>query len=686
MESFNLQTFLETAERQISLARSSLLVVGQTGGEISNLAVAARALRELKAQTAEGGFDGVTTAIVECEEALDKLFLTGAASTNDVYQILDLVAKIESTLLEMPLLSGGLVDDVAGFLDASFDQIAPQAPKEAEDDDFSSAWVEEEFGIDEETLDIFRSEATDLLSQIANDLARLQSGAEAQSALWDIRRSAHTFKGAAGVVGQKQASKLAHQMEDLLDKLVEKDRAPDAATIDLLYDALNQLGSVVGTHSTGDAMTDLGERFSAAIAALDETSDRQKAAPRTVSPFRKPDRKIHSPIVRVSLERLDDLIRLATKLAANNEILESAIADLRANSSANDSDLLSEAILNAHTITGALVDNLRRVRMQRFGTLETRLNRAVHVTCEEEDKLAALTIENGDVEIDTLLIDALVEPLLHLLRNSVVHGIEPPDQRRLVGKREKGSITVKVRSADGVVLISVEDDGRGILAETLKQRAVKNGVLSYEDAAKLSETEAQQLIFAQGLTTSEKVSLNAGRGVGMSIVKESVENLEGSVEVMSEPLKGTRFVLRVPIGNGASPHKAEKPVQDKSSAPLVLIVDDSASIRKHNTTLVENAGFRTITAKDGVEALEVLLSGSWRPDLILSDVEMPRMDGWQLLETICGSEELATIPVALVTSLDTDDHRLRAAELGASYYFVKPLNVENLKELTVTLN
>src|SRR5690606_36382718 len=227
--------------------------------------------------------------------------------------------------------------------------------------------------------------------------------------------------------------------------------------------------------------------------------------------------KIHSPIVRVSLERLDDLIQLATKLASNNEMLETALAELRDSRSEADSDRISEILFNAHEITGALVDNLRRVRMQRFGTLETRLNRADHVTCEEEGKFAALTIENGDVEIDTLLIDALVEPLLHLLRNSVVHGIEPPDQRLLLGKREKGSIVVKLRAADGLVLISIEDDGRGIVAETLKQRAVKSGLLSYEDAAKLSDVEARQLIFAQGLTAAEKINLNAGRGVGMSI-------------------------------------------------------------------------------------------------------------------------------------------------------------------------
>ena len=201
MEPLELQTLLETAERQISLARSSLLVVAQTGAETGNLAVAARALRELKVQTTEQSLDDVTSAIVDCENALDALFLSGAASSSDAYSILDLVAKIESVLLEMPLLSGGLVDDVSGFLDASFEQIAPR-PSAEEPDETSTAWVEEEFEIDEETLDIFRTEATDLLSQIANDLGRLQMGAEAQSALWDIRRSAHTFKGAAGVVGR----------------------------------------------------------------------------------------------------------------------------------------------------------------------------------------------------------------------------------------------------------------------------------------------------------------------------------------------------------------------------------------------------------------------------------------------------------------------------------------------------
>ena len=279
-------------------------------------------------------------------------------------------------------------------------------------------------------------------------------------------------------------------------------------------------------------------------------------------------------------------------------------------------------------------------------------------------------------------MDALVEPLLHLIKNAVVHGIEPPETRRLIGKPEKGTIRVSIASDENYVTLEVEDDGRGISALRLKEKAVENGIITAEAAAILADFETWELIFDRGLTTAETLNLNAGRGIGMNIVRESVESHGGSVSLSTEPQIGTTFTIRLPRKFNQTPVAQITPevAASPDRRPVILVVDDSASIRRHNAKIVESVGCQAITANDGAEALELLLSGVWRPDLIITDIEMPNMDGWELLEYLKTDDNFGSIPVVLLTSLGADENRLRAAEAGASDYVVKPLSKETLEE------
>jgi len=200
-------------------------------------------------------------------------------------------------------------------------------------------------------------------------------------------------------------------------------------------------------------------------------------------------------------------------------------------------------------------------------------------------------------------------------------------------------------------------------------------------AETLTDRDALKLIFDRGLTTADKIDLNAGRGVGMSIVKESLESRGGSVHVESEPQRGTTFTLYIPMHapetTTAEP-EAEIAATVPPAQPLVLIVDDSASIRRQTQKIVAAAGLRTITANSGADALELLLNGTVEPNLILSDVEMPHVDGWEMLEYIKTDENFGHIPVVMVTSLDSEEHQIKAAELGASGYVIKPFAEKDL--------
>jgi chemosensory pili system protein ChpA (sensor histidine kinase/response regulator) len=464
-------------------------------------------------------------------------------------------------------------------------------------------------------------------------------------------------------------------------------------------------------------------------------------------------------------------------------------------------------------------DKLLRLRMVSFGSLSNRLNRTVRVTAEQENKQVELVIEGEKLELDTQILDSLIEPLLHLLRNAVAHGIETPDARRLIGKPETGKITLRIYSEGMHIVLSVTDDGRGITASALKAKAVRQGIITAEAAETMSESKAFELIFLPGVTTAQEINYVSGRGVGMNIVKTSVERQQGAISINSETQKGTTFTIRLPmslaitrallvksnnqtfafplkivkkvleipvkmleagrnlrienadyalsnlndllgvkwspksenaplllietlekpravaveeilkteeivikplgnllnnpatvgaaiLGDGSvvqvldliylldqkvqSPKSKvqssltenESKIQNPKSKILnVLIVDDSPSVRHINSKLIKGAGMSAAVAKDGLEALEILQSSENLPDVILTDVEMPRMDGYELLASLKKTESLRRLPVVMITSRAGDKHRQKAFELGVSDYLTKPYEDTKLIEI-----
>lgn len=673
---------IKNADRDLASVRSSLLIIAQTG-DVDDLAVPRRDLARLEAHARELGHAEIEQAVFSARQALDNITVENAVE--GAINALDFVSLIEATVWR----HGGdeMIDDVSDFVNASFDEITPAS--ETTLDVATDSWTNEAFDIDEETLEIFRSEADELLANIFNELEKLAASPADTNALWNIRRSSHTFKGAAGIVGMSEASSTAHRMEDLLDKMVELRVDASTDILEFLDASAMHLNALV-TAKNLDNDSNLNKYYEAAVGSLaaagsnigeiKRDDENQKAATNG-----RPDnyRPTPTPIVRVALDRLDDILTVSRNLIINRSALAERFSELGVSASV-DSETLAKlaSIFEAQrTLTDELHAKLKQIRMVRFGTLETRLSRAVQMTSVDEGKKAAIELENGDVEIDTQIIDALIEPLLHLLKNAVVHGIERPETRRLLGKPETGKVTVRIEADNEAVVVIIADDGSGISTARLKDKAVATGSISIDTADQLTNRDAFKLIFDRGLTTANKIDLNAGRGVGMSIVKESIENRGGSVHVESEPQKGTIFTLLLPVQNVQTANiepEAEHAVEVPFIPPLVLIVDDSASIRRQTQKIVANAGLRTITANCGADALELLLNGTIEPDLILSDVEMPHVDGWEMLEYIKTDDNLGHIPVVMVTSLDSEEHQTRAAELGASGYVIKPFSEKDL--------
>jgi len=675
MDREKLQTFVLAAEDDLASVRSSLLIVAQAC-DASDLTVPRRTLAWLKTEASANEMPAIVDLCMECEASLDNLASADKLSPAAVHATLDIVARIEAAVWAVPMNSDDFLSDVSGFVDATFDEFLPARPP--------AEPIDEEFEIDEETLDIFRSEADDLLANIAENLRVLSSSTLDQNAIWDIRRNAHTFKGAAGIVGMKEASEIAHRMEDLLDKIVEMRREAVPQVIDFLGASASRLSLIVAAKNTDEDAPDLEDQYAEAMACVCSNGDPESTSqndnlPETPVPAQSDAvRSTTTPIVRVSLDRLDELIKISRSLIVNRSALAERFAEFSTGGADSNALTRLDSIFEAQrNLTDEMQAKLLQIRMVKFGTLETRLSRTVNMTCDDEKKKAVLEIENGDVEIDTQVIDALIEPLLHLLKNAVVHGIESPDTRRMIGKAERGKITIKLEADEEALVMSINDDGCGISVQRVKEKAVASGIISEEKASYMDDREAMQLIFDRGLTTAGKIDLNAGRGVGMSIVKEAVENRGGRIIITSAAQRGTTFTILMPLAV-TKPEVPEPEVIEISAEsitpPLILIVDDSASVRRQSTKLVEQAGVRVITANNGAEALELLLSGAWEPDLILSDVEMPQIDGWEFLEYVKTDANFGHIPVVMVTSLDAETHRKRAFDLGATDYLIKPLN------------
>ena len=466
-------------------------------------------------------------------------------------------------------------------------------------------------------------------------------------------------------------------------------------------------------------------------------------------------------------------------------------------------------------ISRDLQDRLLKARMVPLAALTSRLRRSVRAVAEQVGKQIDLRLEGESVQLDKSVIDRLLDPLLHLMRNAVDHGIESEADRTARGKQARATVGIRAFHQGTQVVLQVFDDGGGLNLEAIRAAAVRGEFVSATAAAALEPADLQQLIFLPGLSTATKVDEVSGRGVGMDVVKSVVHQLKGTISVESRSAEGTTFTIRLPMtlaitkallvsschetfaiplpevlqivrvernqlervgqspvlrmggqvypliqlgealhlpapadetsasvpvlfvateshtvalavdriiaareivvktlgthlrkvhgvigatlmGDGsvlpilncneliAQPAVRREVVvettrTESASGPIsVLVVDDSVSVRRVTQKLLQQAGIETILARDGVDALETLQRLPQAPDLVLLDVEMPRMDGYELLSTLRSQPEYTDLPIVMVTSRSGDKHRNKAMDLGATDYLVKPYDEDDL--------
>jgi len=255
-----------------------------------------------------------------------------------------------------------------------------------------------------------------------------------------------------------------------------------------------------------------------------------------------------SQAVRVDVRLLDNLMNLVGEMVIDRNRIKQIGRDLESKYKEDEVvQSLGETSAHIMKVVNELQENVLSARMLRIGTVFNGFPRLVRDLAQKAKKKVDLVIEGQETELDRSIIEQVRDPLLHLLRNSVDHGIELPDQRSGAGKSETGLVNLSAHQEQNYIVIVVADDGKGIDAEKLRKAAVKKGVISADEAGHLTDAGTMDLIFISGMSTAKRVTDVSGRGVGMDVVKTNIEGLGGQVSIDSQPGKGTTFTLRLPL-------------------------------------------------------------------------------------------------------------------------------------------
>lgn len=681
----------------------------------------------------------------------------------------------------------------------------------------------------EELLEVFKGEVSDQLDAL-DDMVSLASQRWNVDELFHL---AHNVKGAGRMIGARGVAEVAHQLEELFSA-ARRGAKVDPAMVSAVRDGLALLRTCLDHFGSG-ADPEIGDYRDRVARALARSKPPRRApdasAPETAEErVPPPERQAPAPgasTVRIGIEKLQALTGLGTEAlaTAHRTELRRALAarlfgmlgdlrrkhpELRRSRAFQDALQASRELvtglhqdsIGSSRLSEQFHDAIHQLRMVQIDTVRGLLVRAVRDAAGTAEREVELRTQGGDTEVDRAILDQLRDPLVHLVRNAVAHGIEAPDARRAAGKPTCGVVTLAARSAGSWVEIVVEDDGRGVDLERLRRKAVSQGLVDAKDAAALGVDGLLDLVFQPGLSTADQVSELAGRGFGMDIVRTNLAEIGGTVSISSFPGRGTQVRLRAPLtlltiralvvmaagqpmafpmmglqrtvavrrsdirtvdavevisaddtlvpvshvarllglgaaaqeegpavilaeGNrqrallvdeivgereltiqalpwnlshvpgiaGASATESgdvllvlnahelvvarstpardiARPQSDGARRQFrILVVDDSVTSRTLEKNILSSAGYDVLTAVNGQQALQMLRDHP--VDLVVTDVDMPLMNGIELTRAIRGTQGHQDLPVILVTSLGSDQDKQRGADAGADAYIVK---------------
>lgn len=486
----------------------------------------------------------------------------------------------------------------------------------------------------------FIAETREMLETIAGEIVAWEANPGDSVRLDEIFRFVHTVKGSAGFLDLQQLLKLSHEAEDVLSDLRAGRRESSPSLVSAILAIIDRIGTITDALERGEDIDDREDEQLLAALSAEDSSTAAAAVPARVTPQRNPQRSI-----RVPVELLDQLMSGVSELVlARNELSRQH----RRISGDHDLDTAFERI--SACIAG-LRDTITWTRMQRIDGLFAALPRIVRDLSTQLGKEVSLDIDGSDVELDREMIEMLRDPLTHIVRNALDHGLELPAERKLADKPSKGLLQISASQSGNQIQITISDDGRGIDTDELRRRAIAAHIIDAQRAAELSHESLCELIFRPGLTTTEAVSAVSGRGVGMDVVRTNVERIGGSIEIESSAGNGTVIKLCVPLTLTIVPALIVGVGDEQFALPRVMI-DEIVSLAKA-TARIETVGNTEVVVARGRRVPLVRLSQIFAPgdpageDKIMIVLRPSRGERFALaVSVVFDHEELVVKPAA----------------------------------------
>jgi two-component system chemotaxis sensor kinase CheA len=393
--------------------------------------------------------------------------------------------------------------------------------------------------------ELFISETREHLRSFSDLIVALEKDAQDQENLDALFRTAHSIKGMAAAMGYGEISDLAHKIEDLMDKVRKRIFPFEPGIADLLLEGSDFLDAMVSdVEANASVERDVAGLVSQLVNYL--PGERKEVSPEPAGvPTAAPPEKREVPqeprqTIRVRTDVLDSLINITGELVTSKNRLLSIGSDL-------GSPHLDDALVELNKLLRGLHDEVLRVRMMPFASLSDRFPRIIRDLAQKSGKDVSFEVEGKEIELDRGILEQLSDPLVHILRNAVDHGLESGADRLACGKKEHGLIRLSVSREKDRMIVIVEDDGKGMDPAVLVASALAKGLIKPAEATAMTPREALLLTCLPGFSTAREVTDISGRGVGMDAVQTTIRALGGSLAIDSDPGRGTRITLKLPL-------------------------------------------------------------------------------------------------------------------------------------------
>ena len=383
----------------------------------------------------------------------------------------------------------------------------------------------------------FIAETRDTLAALSGEIIAWEADPSDRARLDSIFRFIHTVKGSCGFLDLPRFERLSHAAEDVLAELRGGARAADAALVSAVLAIIDRIGEMTEALDAGEPYPEEGD--DELIAALRKPAEAPAPAAAATHVANAPRATTRS--IRIPLERLDRMMSGVSDMVLARNELARRLREVQVDPA------LEAAFERLSGCIADMRDSITQTRMQQIDKLFAALPRTVRDVAAELGKSVDLEIDGSDVELDREMIELIRDPLTHIVRNAIDHGIEAPAERRRLKKPEAGRLAVSARQSGNQIVLEIADDGRGIDEKKLVAKAVAAGIVTAEAAEAVSSQARAALIFEPGLSTADRVSAISGRGVGMDVVRSNIERIGGAIEIDNKPGQGLRIIIRVPL-------------------------------------------------------------------------------------------------------------------------------------------